>query len=84
MFKFLIIAIDAFRMWIEAKHSTKITTTATQKLVQSNIITCFGIWSRIIIDNGTQSTSEKFMEFCVKKESASIAHLLMSYNMQMV
>ena len=65
-FKFLIVDIDTFTKWIETEPLTKITSAAAKKFVRCNIFTRFSVPSRIITDNGTQFTSQAFMEFCME------------------
>lgn len=71
-------AIDTLTKWIEVEPVTGITTEIAKKFKMKNVITRFGIPSRIITCNGTQFSSTKFQEFCeelgTKLFYASIAH----------
>ncbi|GKF55537.1 reverse transcriptase domain-containing protein, partial [Tanacetum coccineum] len=50
--KFLIVAIDYFIKWIEAKPVATITGNQVKKIVWDNIVCRFGLPGEIISDNG--------------------------------
>jgi len=50
--KFLIVAIDYFTKWIEAKPLATITTQQVQQFVWKDIIYRYGVPHTIITDNG--------------------------------
>ncbi|GKD33905.1 reverse transcriptase domain-containing protein [Tanacetum coccineum] len=50
--KFLIVAIDYFTKWIEAKAVATITGNQVKKFVWDNIVCRFGLPGEIISDNG--------------------------------
>ncbi|GJW19942.1 reverse transcriptase domain-containing protein [Tanacetum coccineum] len=52
--KFLIVAIDYFTKWIEAKAVATITGNQVKKFVWDNIVCRFGLPGEIISDNGKQ------------------------------
>nr|GEV62431.1 reverse transcriptase domain-containing protein [Tanacetum cinerariifolium] len=52
--KFLIVAMDFFTKWIEAKVVATITSGQVKKFVWDNIVCRFGILREIISDNGKQ------------------------------
>jgi hypothetical protein len=62
-FTHLLIAIDKFSKWIEARPTTSIRS---EQVVQffTDIVHRFGIPNYIITDNDTQFTSKKFLDFC--------------------
>ena len=62
-FTHLLVTIDKFTKWIEARP---ISTIKSEQAVLFflNIIHCFGVPNSIIMDNGTQFTSKKFIRFC--------------------
>ena len=70
--------IDTFTKWIEAEPVVKTTTEAAKRFLTKNVITRFGVPSRIITDNGAQFSSGHFQEFCedlgIKIHFASVAH----------
>ena len=76
--KFMIIAMDYFTKWIEAKALTKITAQQVQTFVWKNIICRFGIPHTIITDNDRQFTDKKLMEFYadlgIKSTTTSVEH----------
>nr|GEV32758.1 hypothetical protein [Tanacetum cinerariifolium] len=58
--KFLIVAMDYFTKWIEAKAVAKITGGQVKKFVWDNIVRRFGIPGEIISDNGKQFSYNPF------------------------
>ena len=70
--------VDTFTKWVEVEPVVKTTTKAAKRFLTKNVITRFGIPSRIIIDNGTQFSSKNFQEFYddlgIKVHFASVAH----------
>jgi hypothetical protein len=59
----LLVAVDKFSKWIEAKLVAQIRSNDAVELFL-NIIYCFGVPNCIITDNGTQFTGKKFLRFC--------------------
>ncbi|GJV74771.1 reverse transcriptase domain-containing protein [Tanacetum coccineum] len=53
--KFLIVAIDYFTKWIEAKPIATITGNQIKKFIWDNIVCRFGLPGEIISDNGKQT-----------------------------
>nr|GEV86048.1 reverse transcriptase domain-containing protein [Tanacetum cinerariifolium] len=64
--KFLIVAIDYFTKWIEAKPVATITGTQVKKFVWDNIVCRFGLPGEIISDNGKQFRDNPFKDWCEK------------------
>nr|GEX87588.1 reverse transcriptase domain-containing protein [Tanacetum cinerariifolium] len=64
--KFLIVAIDYFTKWIEAKPVATITGTRVKKFVWDNIVCRFGLPGEIISDNGKQFRDNPFRDWCEK------------------
>nr|GEU66931.1 reverse transcriptase domain-containing protein [Tanacetum cinerariifolium] len=64
--KFLIVAMDYFTKWIEAKAMATITSGQVKKFVWDNIVCRFGIPGEIISDNGKQFTDNPFKDWCDK------------------
>ena len=62
--KFLVVIIDYFMKWVEAKPLTVITKAKIQHFVWKNIVCWFGIPRVIISNNGRQFYSNKFRDFC--------------------
>ncbi|XP_015968900.1 uncharacterized protein LOC107492386 [Arachis duranensis] len=61
--RYLIVAIDYYTKWIEAKPLASITAAQCRKFLWRQVITRFGIPKIVISDNGTQFTDRKFREF---------------------
>jgi transposase InsO family protein len=61
-FTHLLVAIDKFSKWIEARPITSIWSKQVV-LFFTNIIPRFGVPNCIIMDNGTQFTGKKFLDF---------------------
>nr|GEY31253.1 reverse transcriptase domain-containing protein [Tanacetum cinerariifolium] len=76
--KFLIVAMDYFTKWIEAKVVAMITRGKVKKFVWDNIGCRFGIPGEIISDNGKQFDDNPFKDWCDKlnitQRFASVKH----------
>nr|GEY89152.1 reverse transcriptase domain-containing protein [Tanacetum cinerariifolium] len=64
--KFLIVAMDYFTKWIEAKAVATITDGQVKKFVWDNIVCRFGIPGEIISDNEKQFADNPFKDWCDK------------------
>ncbi|GJU61545.1 reverse transcriptase domain-containing protein [Tanacetum coccineum] len=78
--KFVIVAIDYFTKWIEAKPLTKTTKKEVKKFVWDNIICRFGLPRIIVTDNGTNFVSDPFKSWCkkliIQQMNTTVAHPL--------
>nr|GEW41663.1 hypothetical protein [Tanacetum cinerariifolium] len=76
--KFLIVAMDYFTKWIEAKAVATITRGHVKKFVWDNIVCRFGIPDEIVSDNGKQFSDNPFKDWCDKlnitQRFASVKH----------
>nr|GEY88499.1 reverse transcriptase domain-containing protein [Tanacetum cinerariifolium] len=76
--KFLIVAIDYFTKWIEAKPVATITGNQIKKFVWDNVVCRFGLPEEIISDNGKQFREDPFKywceKLCIRQHFASIKH----------
>nr|GEX00272.1 reverse transcriptase domain-containing protein [Tanacetum cinerariifolium] len=76
--KFLIVAMDYFTKWIEAKAVATITGGQVKKFVWDNIVCRFGISGEIISDNGKEFSDNPFKNWCDKlnitQRFASVKH----------
>ena len=76
--KFLVVAIDYFTKWNEAKPVTKITTKQIAHFFWESIICRYGIPRVLVTDNGTQFNNEEFRSYCDKNDIdlrfTSVAH----------
>nr|GEV30727.1 reverse transcriptase domain-containing protein [Tanacetum cinerariifolium] len=64
--KFLIVAIDYFTKWIEARPVATITGTQVKKFVWDNIVCRFGLLGEIVSNNGNQFRDNPFKDWCEK------------------
>ncbi|GJT65920.1 reverse transcriptase domain-containing protein [Tanacetum coccineum] len=64
--KFLIVVMDYFTKWIEAKPVATITGNQVKKFVWKNIVCRFGLSGEIISDNGKQFRDNPFKDWCEK------------------
>ena len=62
-FTHLLVAVDKFTKWIEAKPITNIRSEEAVKFFL-DIIYHFGVPNHIITDQGTNFTGKKFLDFC--------------------
>ncbi|GJX89956.1 reverse transcriptase domain-containing protein [Tanacetum coccineum] len=76
--KFLIVAMDYFTKWIEAKAVATISGTQVKKFVWNDIVCRFGLPGEIISHNGKQFNGDPFKDWCVKlnivQRFASVKH----------
>nr|GEU73017.1 reverse transcriptase domain-containing protein [Tanacetum cinerariifolium] len=76
--KFLIVAMNYFTKWVEAKAVATITGGQVKKFVWDNIVSRFGIPGEIISDNGKQFADNPFKDWCDKlnitQRFASVKH----------
>ena len=63
--KFLIVAIDYFTKWIEAKPLATITAQQVQQFVSKDIICRYGMPHTIITDNGRQFIDKELAKFYI-------------------
>jgi hypothetical protein len=77
--KYVVVAVEYFSKWIEAKPLATITSATIQKFFWQNIVRRFGVPKAITVDNGTQFDAERFKDFCdqigTKIVFASVRHL---------
>ena len=59
----LLVTVDKFIKWIEAR-SISVIKFEQAMLFFLDIVHCFGVPNSIIMDNGTQFTRKKFLQFC--------------------
>ncbi|XP_022040750.1 protein NYNRIN-like [Helianthus annuus] len=75
--KFIIVAVDYFTKWVEAKALASTTAMVIRKFIWEHIICRFGLPLRIISDNGTNFASEDlqkwFKEMKIEHNFASVA-----------
>ena len=74
---FLLVAVDKFTKWIEAKPVTNAGATAALNFVKS-IVFRFGVPHSIITDNGSNFIADEVQTYCeqqgIKLNFASVAH----------
>jgi hypothetical protein len=62
--KYVVVAVEYFSKWIEAKPLATITLAIVQKFFWQNIVCRFGVPKAITVDNETQFDAETFKTFC--------------------
>ncbi|GKE18573.1 reverse transcriptase domain-containing protein [Tanacetum coccineum] len=62
--KFVIVAIDYFTKWIEAKFVATLTGNQVKKFIWDNIVCRFGLPGEIVLDNGKQFCDNPFKDWC--------------------
>jgi transposase InsO family protein len=76
--KFVVVAVEYFSKWIEAKPLATITSATVQKFFWQNIVCRFGVPKAITVDIRTQFDAETFKAFCdqigTKIHFASVRH----------
>jgi hypothetical protein len=77
--KYVVVAVEYFSKWIEAKPLATITSATVQKFFWQNIVCRFGVPKAITVDNGTQFDAETFKVICgrigTRIHFASVRHL---------
>ncbi|GKV39077.1 hypothetical protein SLEP1_g46896 [Rubroshorea leprosula] len=75
----LIVGVDYFTKWVEARSLSSLTSKKVEDFVFSSIICRYGIPNQIVADNGTQFNCSSFRDFCssygIKLQFTSIYHL---------
>ena len=73
----LLVAVDKFTKWIEARPISAIKSEQAV-LFFLDIVHHFGVPNSIITDNGTQFTGKKFLQFCdeyhIRVDWAAVVH----------
>ena len=76
--KFLLVAVNYFTKWVEAKLLATITGKNVLNFVWSNIVCRFGVPHEIISDNGKQFAEDPFKAWCtemkIQQKFTSVAH----------
>jgi hypothetical protein len=76
--KYVVVAVEYFSKWIEAKPLATIFSTTVHKFFWQNIVCRFGVPKAITVDNGTQFDAKTFKDFCdrigTKMHFASVRH----------
>ena len=76
--RFVLVAVDYFTKWAEAKALANIRDVDVKKFVWKNIVTRFGVPDSLISDNGLQFDSRAFREFCsdlgIKNRYSTLAY----------
>ncbi|XP_050908378.1 uncharacterized protein LOC127122002 [Lathyrus oleraceus] len=61
--RFILVAIDYFTKWVEAASYANVTRQVVTRFIKKEIIYCYGIPSKIIIDNASNLNSNMMKEF---------------------
>ena len=62
--RYLLVGIDYFTKWVEAKPLANIRDADVKKFIWRNIVTRFGVPRTLISDNGLQFNSKSFRRYC--------------------
>jgi transposase InsO family protein len=62
--KYVVVAVESFSKWIEAKPLATITLATIQTFFWQNIVCRFSVPKSITVDNRTQFDAETFKAFC--------------------
>jgi transposase InsO family protein len=76
--KYVVVAVEYFSKWIEAKPLATTTSVTVKKFFWQNIVCRFGVPKAITVDNRTQFDAEAFKKFYeqigTKIHFASVRH----------
>ena len=64
--RYLLVGIDYFTKWVEAKPLANIRDLDVKKFIWKNIVTLFEVPHSLILDNGLQFDSKAFRRYCCK------------------
>jgi hypothetical protein len=64
--KYVVVVVEYFSKWIEAKPLATITLATVQKFFWQNIVCRFGVPKAITVDNGTQLMPKLSKPFVAK------------------
>ena len=77
-FKYVVVAVDYFTKWAEAKPLATISSRKVQDFVWEAIICLYNIPQEIVSENDTQFDNKEFREFCdelgIKKSFSLVDH----------
>ncbi|PKA59347.1 hypothetical protein AXF42_Ash001441 [Apostasia shenzhenica] len=77
-YKWILVAVDYFTKWIEAKPLTQPTAQNVENFLWANIVCRYGIPMVIITDNGTPFANQRIHDFCgehqINLKYASVWH----------
>jgi hypothetical protein len=63
-FKFVVVVVEYFTKWIEARPLATITSATIRKFFWQQIICRFGVPRELTVDNGKQFDCQDFREYC--------------------
>ena len=76
--KYVIVAIDYFTKWMEAKPLAKTTGKEVKKFIWNNIVCRFGLPNIIVTDNGSNFIGDPFKSWCerlnITQINTAVAH----------
>ena len=64
--RFILVAIDYFTKWVEAASYANVTKQVVVRFIKNNIISHYGVPSKIITNNGTNMNNNMMKELCVE------------------
>ena len=64
--KYLLVAVDYFTKWVEAKVVASITTGEVHKFIWKSIISRYGMPRAMVFDNGRQFDSNKLKDYLLQ------------------
>nr|GEY46253.1 reverse transcriptase domain-containing protein [Tanacetum cinerariifolium]GEZ12038.1 reverse transcriptase domain-containing protein [Tanacetum cinerariifolium] len=73
--KFLIVVMDYFTKWIEARPVATLTRAQVKKFIWDNIVCKFGLPGEIVSDNGKQFRDNPFKDWCEKLKAVILAEI---------
>lgn len=64
--RWLLVRIDYFTKWVEAKPLANIRDTDVKKFVWRNLVTRFGVPNVLILDNGLQFDNKALLQYYIE------------------
>lgn len=69
--RFILVVIDYFTKWVEVVSYANVTKQVVARFLKRDVIYCYEIPNKIIIDNGSNLNNKMMKEFC---KSFKIGH----------
>jgi hypothetical protein len=73
-FKFVVVAIEYFTKWIEARPLATITSTTIRKFFWQQIIYRFGVPKELTVDNGSNLIAKISGSIVIQSEQSFVSH----------
>lgn len=70
--KFVMVTVDYFMKWVEAKVLASITSQTIKKFLWRLVVCRFGIPHTFVLNNGKQLVYSHFLDWCIARDQGKI------------